>query len=100
MMVDEKAIGLMIVVLQNGEELAEISAIYLLENYSGKGYGKLLLNWGLDRIKELGYKNVFLWVLKENLNAIRFYERLGFLFDGTEREITRGKSLMQLRAQK
>lgn len=45
----------------------------------------------MDRIKELGYANVFLWVLKDNLNARSFYKRQSFLSDGTDRAITRGK---------
>jgi len=37
------------------------------------------------------------WVLKGNERAIRFYERYGFRFDGTEQEIKLGTSNTELR---
>ncbi|QGQ98151.1 N-acetyltransferase [Paenibacillus psychroresistens] len=64
MSLDEKAIGLLIFDFQGEADLpensAEILAIYLMKDYWGSGFGKLFLNWGMDRINELGYANVFL----------------------------------------
>ncbi|RXZ81042.1 GNAT family N-acetyltransferase [Paenibacillaceae bacterium] len=78
----------------------EIFAIYLVKEHSGKGFGKQLLEWVLSNMTERGYRNASLWVLKENINAIKFYENLDFVFDGSERAIERGKSLVQLRFRK
>jgi ribosomal protein S18 acetylase RimI-like enzyme len=75
----------------------EISAIYLLQNYRGVGLGKQFLKWGMERLKDFGFTTVVIWVLKENQKAIRFYEMQGFVHDGTERFIERGKELIQLR---
>ncbi|NOU93551.1 GNAT family N-acetyltransferase [Paenibacillus sp. LMG 31456] len=104
LIVDSKAVGCMIVGKSRDDDLddtyGEIEAIYLLVEHRGNGLGKMFLNWGIDRLKELGYSNTSLWVLKENRNAIIFYERLGFVFDGAERLITRGKELVQVRCQK
>jgi GNAT superfamily N-acetyltransferase len=104
MLMNEIAIGIMIINFHCDDVLhrksAEISAIYLLKDYWGSGFGKLFLNWGTDKIRELGYANVFLWVLQENIKAINFYKHHNFEFDGTKREIIRGKSLTQLRYQK
>ncbi|MNH98542.1 putative acetyltransferase [compost metagenome] len=102
MLVDEIAAGCMMMdySTEGTENLAEISSIYLLKEYQGLGYGKGLLDWGLERLRERGYQKVILWVLEENKHAIRFYERQNFKPDGTEREILRGKSLKQIRYQR
>ncbi|MEI7024912.1 hypothetical protein [Paenibacillus sp. y28] len=47
--------------------------------------------------ERIGYARVSLWVLQDNTNARRFYEHLGLLCDGTEKVITRGKELVQVR---
>jgi len=104
MFADKKAIGLIIVGKCLDEDLdetfGEIRQIYLLKEYWGKGFGKRLINWGIDKIKEYGYFRTALWVLKENVNARRFYEHLGFICDGKEKLIRRGKELVQVRYQK
>ena len=51
-------------------------------------------------MKNRGYKKVTLWVLEENFNARKFYEKMGFKHDGTKKEITIGKKLMELRYEK
>ena len=68
-----------------GEEapgVGEIFALYILAEYYGTGLGQMLLHAGLDTLR--GYQQVCLWVLKGNLRAIRFYEKCGFRFDGSE----------------
>lgn len=76
----------------------EIISIYLLPEYMGKGYGKLLLQTGVSELKRLGYEDIFLWVLKENNRARRFYERFGFTEteDYLETHIG-GKALREIR---
>lgn len=75
----------------------KITAIYLLQNYRGIGLGKTLLQWGIEKLKAFGCTTVAIWVLRENPNAIRFYEKQGFVRDGAERLISRGKELIQFR---
>ena len=101
--VDCKAIGCIIIGKCQDVDLDdtyEIQSIYLLQSYWGKGFGKRLINWAINEIRELGCVNISLWVLKENTNARKIYEHLGFMFDGTERLITRGKELTQVRYRK
>ena len=43
------------------------------------------------------YPRIALWVLKGNEKAVRFYERCGFRFDGTERDITLGTPVTERR---
>ncbi|MDE6602079.1 MAG: GNAT family N-acetyltransferase [Lachnospiraceae bacterium] len=56
----------------------EIISIYLLPDYFGKGYGKLLLQTAISELEKIGYKNIFLRVLMDNIRARNFYERFGF----------------------
>lgn len=58
-------------------EYMEISAVCTHPDHSGKGYGTALVRKQADRIISGG--NIpFLHVRKDNLNAIKIYEHLGF----------------------
>ncbi|WP_406442632.1 GNAT family N-acetyltransferase [Streptomyces sp. NBC_00631] len=61
---------------------AELYAIYLDEAHLGTGAGRALLATVLEQCA--GYARVYLWVLKENARARRFYEIAGFVADGAE----------------
>ncbi len=67
---------------EEAPQTGEIFALYVLSEYYGTGVGAALLEAGLERLR--GYPQVCLWVLKENRRAIRFYEKHGFVPDGTE----------------
>lgn len=60
----------------------EIVSIYLLPEYTGKGYGKPLLRAAMTELQLLGFHDIFLWVLEENFIARRFYEKMGFQLSG------------------
>lgn len=76
-------------------EHGEIFAIYVLEAYQGKKVGYELMNAAFEKLSD--YKKIAVWVLKGNDRAIRFYERYGFCFDGTEAEIILGTPNTELR---
>jgi ribosomal protein S18 acetylase RimI-like enzyme len=82
---------------RNGDtpDVGEVWAIYLIENYCGKGYGKQLLDFEINELKCSGCKEIFLWVFEDNNRARRFYEKHGFRFDGITREMTYSKPLVQ-----
>lgn len=63
-------------------DFGEIVSIYFLSQYIGKGYGKLLLDAVIGELKQLGFDEIFLWVLEDNLRARKFYEKVGFTFSG------------------
>lgn len=63
-------------------DLGEIVSIYLLPQYIGKGYGKLLLNAVKEELGQLGFNEIFLWVLEDNIRARKFYEKAGFTTSG------------------
>lgn len=56
----------------------EVISIYLLPQYMGKGYGRILMESVISELKKQGYEKIFLWVLEENIRARHFYEQLGF----------------------
>lgn len=76
----------------------EIVSIYIHPDYCRKGYGQKLLEVALTDIKNDGFQNCYLWVLKENSNARHFYEKNGFRFnqDVYDLEIM-GKQLTDVR---
>ena len=60
-------------------DYGEIVSIYFLPDYIGKGYGRLLLNKCIDKLKQCGFSKVLLWVLEDNHRARKFYEKSGFI---------------------
>jgi ribosomal protein S18 acetylase RimI-like enzyme len=60
----------------------ELEKIYVIPECKGMGIGKLALKEIIQRIDERGKKNLFLCVIDTNVNAIAFYEKLGFEFYG------------------
>lgn len=64
-----------------GEE-TEIVALHSLPESWGTGLGHILL---MDALNQIGERPVFLWAFRENLRARRFYEKHGFVWDGSER---------------
>ena len=63
-------------------DYGEIVSIYLLPEYIGKGYGKMLFEAVMKELIKLGFKDVFLWVLEDNTRAMTFYEKSGFSYSG------------------
>ena len=97
----EKIVGTASCCASRTPELAgwgEIVSLYLLPEYWGKGYGKLLFSAAVEQLETMGYRNTFLWVLEGNQRARAFYERMGFHPDGayTDAEIG-GISVRELR---
>ncbi len=64
-------------------DFGEIVSVYLLPEYIGKGYGRKLLWFAVNALSELGYRDVFLWVLEDNKRARAFYEKCGFVYSNT-----------------
>ena len=79
------------------EGYGEINSIYLLPEYIGKGYGKPLLEAAISGLKVIGYADIFLWVLEDNLSARQFYERCGFECSGVFKDDNiGGRSLREI----
>lgn len=70
---------------KNYSDYGEIASIYVLPEYFRKGYGKKLFEFMTEKLRSEGYKKIYLWVLEENLNARRFYEKMGFRPNGDKK---------------
>lgn len=55
----------------------ELYAIYVLESAQGQGHGRDLVRAAVGGLRELGFNDMIVWVLKDNAWARKFYERLG-----------------------
>ena len=67
--------------LQQAEAL-EISRIYCLQSFQGKGVGKAMMEYALQYAQENYLPTVWLGVWKENAKALAFYTSFGFLIFG------------------
>lgn len=65
----------------------EIRSFYAHPDEKGKGYGSLLMEEALRRLRAEGYPAAYVYVLRENDGARRFYAAHGFAWDGTHTEI-------------
>ena len=73
----------------------EVFSIYVLKEYHDQKIGYRLMNAAMEQLSP--YSQIAVWVLKDNDRAIRFYQRYGFVFDGTEQEIVMGTPNTELR---
>lgn len=58
------------------ENACDLTSIYILEEYQGKGMGKLLMKELFKHFNQMGYERIFVEVLEENKTRL-FYEHYG-----------------------
>lgn len=71
----------------------ELYAIYVLPDAQGRGHGRRLVQAVVAGVRELGLKDMIVWVLRDNAPARKFYERLGGMYV-REQPITIGSVLL------
>ncbi len=82
----------------NMEGWGEIISIYVLPKHYYKGYGKKLLSFVISKLQEKGFSNIYLWVLEDNYQARKFYERNGFIAHKDKVKVNiGGKDLIEIR---
>ncbi|CAN7245001.1 N-acetyltransferase family protein [Rossellomorea sp. LjRoot5] len=59
---------------RSGKYEGELYAIYLLEDYQGKGIGKALFDIARGGLKNMGFNSMWIWVLKENPSKHFYYK--------------------------
>lgn len=57
----------------------EVQRIYVLKEYKNKSIGKKLMNKAIEVAKKNNLEYIWLGVWEKNINAIRFYEKQGFV---------------------
>ncbi len=78
-------------------DFGEIVSIYFLPEYTGKGFGRIMLDKAIAELKKMGFESVLLWVLEDNAAARRFYEKYGFVFSGEYmNDVIGGKKLREM----
>lgn len=60
------------------ENTLEVQRIYVLKDYKGNRIGKNLMQKAIEIARENNLDYVWLGVWEHNINAIKFYEKLGF----------------------
>lgn len=78
--------------LQNGEIIGAVSCyknelddLIVKKTFQRQGIGQKLLLWGINHIKEQGYKEIILHVAEWNQNAVKLYLKNGFCIKKRER---------------
>ena len=59
----------------------EVSSIYLLKRFKGRGLGRALLHVGMKELLRRNFSQAYCWVLEGN-PTIQFYEHTGATFSG------------------
>lgn len=73
----------------------ELYAIYLRNEYQGRGIGRALVEATRSCLRQRGFRRMILWVLDGNAGADAFYERLGGRRQGTGHFELCGASLFE-----
>ncbi len=79
-----------------GEE-AEIATLYVLKAAQGVGLGRALFTAAARVMAARGASSLVLWVLRDNLKARGFYERLGGVVDQAGEEFVGGAVVASVR---
>lgn len=65
----------------------ELVSLYAHPDRWGQGYGSMVMEEILKRMRTAGSPGCFLYVLRENDRARRFYEKHGFTWDGHSTDV-------------
>lgn len=65
-----------------GDKAVEITDFYVEPFFVRQGIGTLLIKYLIQQVKQKGGHKIVLWVIKDNMNARRFYEANGFVNSG------------------
>jgi len=72
----------------------ELYAIYVLDGFQRRGYGRELVRAVVAGLQEIGLDNMIIWVLRDNLTARHFYEQLGGVYVRSQ-PITIGSAILE-----
>jgi len=81
-------------------QTGEIWGIYLAPMHWRKGIGRSLCHFGENLLQSRGCTVATLWVFKDNPQARRFYEAMGFRPDGASKTLHPGAPLEAIRYRK
>ncbi len=80
------------------QETGELHGIYVDPDYIGKGIGSALMEAAVAGLKKDGYIKTTLWVLDTNEKTRKFYEKMGWVEQGMQKDDPRdGFTLHEIR---
>jgi ribosomal protein S18 acetylase RimI-like enzyme len=102
---DDQAVGILTIGASRDADLdanraGEIWGIYITPSFWRRGIGTTLVHEAERMLQSRGYQEVVLWVLEANMDARRFYEKMGFGLDGMNKIVELGKPLKAVRYKK
>ena len=99
-----KTVGILKVAEPKDEDLNddfyEVHYIYLHPDYYRMGIGSKAMDFAFTVARKLDKKLITIWVLADNMNAINFYNKCGFLTDDKTKEVEYGKAIKCIRMRK
>ncbi len=72
----------------------ELYALYVLDEAQRRGHGRQLVRSVVDALRDMGLRDMIVWVLRDNVKARRFYDRLGGVYV-REQPVTIGPTVLQ-----
>jgi ribosomal protein S18 acetylase RimI-like enzyme len=66
-----------------GADSLEVERIYIRPAFKRKGLGRLLIDKAIEIARTQGKQLIWLGVWEHNVNAIAFYEKMGFVHNGS-----------------
>ncbi|KAI8066738.1 GCN5-like N-acetyltransferase [Gongronella butleri] len=64
------------------KDMVYVDHLHVLPNWQGHGIGKMLLKDACDWTRSLALPKIYLYVMEQNAQAIQFYERQKWIYDG------------------
>lgn len=79
------------------DDVYELLYLYLHPDTFRMGIGSQAMAFAFNLARSLGKSTMTLWVLAENVNALAFYEKCGFLADGKTNDDAFGIAMRSIR---
>lgn len=74
---------------RRSDSTCELRKMYMLSEFRGLGYGKKLLQFSIQKAKDLGFSHIILETASPLKEAIKLYQHYGFREYQTENLVTR-----------
>lgn len=92
----DRAVGLLILEMDKKKEQYWVDIVLIDQRYQGRGYGKIMVGWGVEELKRHGAKQLSIGVNRFNIPAQRLYASLGF----KPAEVFEGGMMMRINLEK
>jgi len=79
--VDGIAVGWLKLSIDEAEKRFYLSSIYVLPEFQKLKIGKQLMDIAFATAKEKGFPEIWIGVMDNNINALQWYEKTGFVFE-------------------